>query len=346
MLTADFDVVAVPDFLGPRPLVFEGRTLLFLASWLEMAHHREQISARGGLPALHLACVGEPPASVRRLAERAGASWSVHAPLPLVHGGFANKLRGLEAPPGRGAARRLLLDVDMLVLGPLDEIGLIEADFAAAPAGKPQISEACWREIYAGLGLPAPETRMACLRTELGLGMDRIRYRYPFQEPEAAAMMPYHNSGALLARRDTRLRAVWEEHLRWIAEYCEGMADAPAALKSGDQVALATALHALGVRHGCTFQRLPDAFNVRTPHLQVGARRWRDTRLFHATGLVHGLRAAGDLPGALAADARRWEQALEEGFRLRPGVAAREGRWVRAFLDRLWRRWVKGALNG
>lgn len=329
----EFDVVVAPDFSGARRLVFEARTLFFLASWLERARRRP--------PPLHLACIGEPPDSVRALAGRASATISMHQPLPLVHGGFANKLRGLEAPGQH--PRVLLLDADMLVLGPPDTVSALGADFAAAPAGKPQISEATWREIYAGLGLRVPETRMVCLRTELGLGMDRIRYRYPFQEPEAAAMMPYHNSGALLARRDSALRAVWEEHLRWIAEHFREREGTPVALTGGDQVGLATALHALAVRDGRTFQRLPDEFNVRSPHWQVGARRLRDVRLFHATGLFDDLRLRAGLPEALGKFSARWTAGLREGFGKRPLVARLETLRARLFLRRLWRGWVKVA---
>ena len=280
---------------------------------------------------------------MRRLAARAGASVSVHAPLGLVHGGFANKLRGLEAP-GQ-SSHRLLLDADMLVLGPLAGImgAPPAADFAAAPAGKPQISAACWEEIYAGLGLPVPTTRMACLRAELGLGMDRVHRRYPFQEPEAAAMLPYHNSGALRARRGTALRAVWEEHLGWIGEHFRGRPDAPAALTGGDQVGLATALHALAVREGRTFRRLPDEFNVRAPHWQAGARRRRDVRLFHATSLFSGLSHRAGLPAAMDEFTLRWVAGLREGFGGRPLVFRWEAWRAGRFLPRLWRRWVRRA---
>ena len=60
------DVVTVPDFQGANPALFEARTLLFLGSWLENAGSAREWP-------LHLACIGEPPESVRRLAERCNA---------------------------------------------------------------------------------------------------------------------------------------------------------------------------------------------------------------------------------------------------------------------------------
>src|ERR1051325_3921722 len=84
-----FDVVIVPDFSGKRARAFEARTLLFLASWIEFAGRAR------GFP-LHVACIGEPPASVRWLVDRCGALISVHEPVGDGLRGSANKLRGLE----------------------------------------------------------------------------------------------------------------------------------------------------------------------------------------------------------------------------------------------------------
>ena len=79
-----FDVVIVPDFSGKAKTTFEARTLYFLASWLECAGKSREFP-------LHLACIGEPPESVRALAKQCDARISLHAPMGEDVGVFANK---------------------------------------------------------------------------------------------------------------------------------------------------------------------------------------------------------------------------------------------------------------
>ena|SRR5258708_15894068 len=88
-MPAPFEIESVPDFSGPHPAVFEARSLLFLAAFCEYG------GAARHFP-LHLACIGEPPKTVRWLAERSGAT--LHAYPPKTDGprGMANKMRGLE----------------------------------------------------------------------------------------------------------------------------------------------------------------------------------------------------------------------------------------------------------
>ncbi len=78
-----FDVVTVPDFAGANAHIFEARALFFLASWMERAGAAKEFP-------VHLACIGEPPESVRWLAERAGASITVHEPVSILPGRNAN----------------------------------------------------------------------------------------------------------------------------------------------------------------------------------------------------------------------------------------------------------------
>ena len=334
MIPPAMDAVIVPDFTTEFPAVFEARALFFLASWLELFG---EIGAGAINP--HLACIGEPPESVRRLAARAGAGISVHAPVAGLWGGFANKLRGLEAP-GSGE-RRLLLDADVLVLCGLEGLDEIGADFAAAAAGKPQVPLDLWRQIYATLELPLPTERMASVRGRLGLGVDSVFNPYEGQSDETVAMLPYYNSGVVLARRDRGLREQWEDHLRRIAAMAasDEMFAPFHAVIYGDQVALATSLQALRAR-GRTFEGLPDEFNARLVHFRAGAMQWEQVRLFHATGFLKGLRERADLPTAVKKYACRWAEAMAEGEVARGearGSCEQPGR----FLQRLWERWVQ-----
>ena len=328
------EVTVVPDFSAGLRDVFEARTLFFLASWLERFGEGNTLE---GHPRPHLCCVGEPPNSVRRLAERARARISVHEPVAGFWGGFANKLRGLEdLVPG---ARRLLLDVDVLILGGLEIFRGITTDFAAAVAGKPQVPHPVWEHIYTSLGLPLPRERIRSLRGELGLGMRDVSYSYEGQQEEAAAMLPYYNSGVLLVRGGCGLRERWEAHMHRILQLASGAPEMESlhAVMFGDQVGLATALQSLQAQQRRTFAVLPDACNVRLVHLRAGALRWRGIALFHATGFLRELTSRAELPQAWESEAARWEAAIREGGHEEDHAEPRR------FLGGLWERWVRPA---
>lgn len=337
-MSAVDEMAVVPDFSGERAELFEARTLFFLASWLEQ---NGGSGSRKAAPRLLLCCIGEPPGSVCLLAGHAGAEVTVHTPLAGFWGGLANKLRGLEgAAPG---TRRLLVDVDVLVLGGLELLSPVQADFAAAVAGKPQVPQAAWELIYAALDLPLPTERVASLRGRLGLGLETIFQRYEGQQEEARAMLPYYNSGVLLVRGGGGLRERWEDHLHRVLRLTTERPEmAPIhAVVYNDQVGLATALEALRAG-GRTFALLPDACNARLAHLRAAALRWRDIRLFHATGFLRGLRGRTDLPTLLEQDAARWSEAILEGASRDP-AAARDVDEPRRFVFGLWERWVRAA---
>lgn len=89
-------------------MLFEYRTLFFLASWIETAHLQTRCQ-------LHLACIGNPPESVKYLAKQAHANITIHEPYTIE--GFAmfnsNKFRGFEVTGD--AARILLIDTDIFL---------------------------------------------------------------------------------------------------------------------------------------------------------------------------------------------------------------------------------------
>ena len=329
------NVVIVPDFTPARELVFEARTLFFLASWIEQ--FREHQTAP--FP-LHVCCIGEPPDSVRRMAERAKAAVSIHEPVLMEYGGFANKLRGLEMP---ATDRLLLLDADFLVLGELDLLFRIDADIAAAPAGKPQVPTAQWRLIYDGLGLAMPDERMASVYGEHGASLEGVALRYAGQEAEAGAMLPYFNSGSLLVRTDCGLREAWEDHLRRIPAIFNGTQVLAAhAVTNNDQVALATALHALKGR-GMSFERLPDEFNARLIHFRTGALRFGGARLLHATGFAGSVRRRDELIPAIKNFEERWSEAIRQGQSGDSDACDCDVGAARAFLWNLWEHVVRDA---
>ena len=84
-----FDVVTVPDFSGKNARLFELRALFFLAFWLEYAGSCRDYP-------LHLACIGPPPESVRRLAARCNAAITIHNPVQANHGQTINKAPALR----------------------------------------------------------------------------------------------------------------------------------------------------------------------------------------------------------------------------------------------------------
>lgn len=267
-----FDVVIVPDFSGRSAITFEARTLYFLASWLEYA------DANGKFP-LHVACIGEPPATVRALAARCGAQITQHEPAPPALGVYANKLRGFEID---GHTRRIaLLDVDILLLSNLSRLAsAVPADaISANPSHGPMILPRMFDELHARLGLPAPTERMPHFHLTLDMSEEEAS-----KLTESSDLIPTYNTGVIVAPRDSELVPVWMEHLAVLGEYRDRWNRELDAhhMAVTDEPAFATAIHALKLR-GAPFVTLPDAFNCRWRHLYRRSPRMRDLVIFHMT---------------------------------------------------------------
>jgi hypothetical protein len=255
-----FDVVTVPDF-SEGPAVFEARTLVFLATWLQTG------GPAWGCP-LHVACINEPPASVRSLAERCGANVTVHQPLKLRpdhHVG--NKLRGLEIEPRTD--RFLLLDVDIAVLSDISRLAELGGCIAAVPDDAPNVSIADWRTIHEAFDLPLPPP-IRPLVCELDLP------RYPprtmgFEagDEQIEWMLPYYNGGVVFAPWSCGLRELWAQNISRIAGLFAEDGTPRRWVHHSDQAALAVSI-AMLQRDGLPFHRLPDAFNTRWQHLYAG----------------------------------------------------------------------------
>lgn len=290
-----FDVVVVPDFSGRASLGFEARMLYFLASWIESS------GAMGHYP-LHLACIGEPPATVRTLAARAGAILSQHAPAPAALGVYANKLRGFEAP--LQTERLLLVDADILVMGDLTSlVDQVPPDaIAAAPSHSAIILPEMWRELYARLALSPPAATMPDFHRTLDMA--------PLAP--GSGLYPSVNSGVLLAPRRGPLHALWLEHLAVLGEYRPAWTPrlAPLDMLVGDEPALATALHVLRGQ-GVAIATLPDRYNGRWRHLYRRAPRMDELALFHMTSSFgHG----ATLPEKLAPRAPDYQKKLARRY--------------------------------
>ena len=262
-----FDVVVVPDFQCHEAATFEARTLFFLVSWIENA-------GRGRHFPLHLACIGDPPSSVCRLAEKANAVISVHQPVGAEGWGASNKLRGLEISGQED--RVLMLDADIVVLSDLSELADTDVCIAASPDTTQQIPEPYWQRIYGGLGMDLPEHRMLCLRDELA------------GKPSFGPIFPYYNSGVVFLPWRCDLRTLWEDHIRRITGLFSEKDEIWQAVAYSDQAGLATSIESLR-RRGIPFARLPDTFNANWLHLYWQPLKLREIKLFHCFGLFRNM---------------------------------------------------------
>ncbi len=342
MLSAsDFDVVVVPDFSSPTGArVFAARTLFFLGSWLENAG-----AAVRRFP-LHLVCIGEPPAGVRRLAERGGAVVHVRDTLRRGKSVTVNKLRGLEIGEGEPGRRTLLVDADVFILGDFSALAdEVPTGIAAAPAGSKWVTEAHWQHIYEAFGLSLDAERAPTLAYEFGLLPEgKTLRREHGATTDLRRMLPYHNTGVVLVPRDCGLRELWVDHQTRIRALFEGGDDplasrtwqgriaarlrgrrkVPRAVGTCDQAGFASAVQELRGR-GVPFRRLPDAYHARRIHSEAGALTLNEMKIYHATGFLRGW--DGDRASLAAATeqyVKIWQDSTRAGASRRADPATAE----------------------
>ncbi len=288
------DVVTVPDFLGADPSIFEIRSLFFLASWIASGNAESRYR-------LHLACIGEPPSSVRDLADRAGARISVHATKTIEGVRFANKFRGFEVNPS--TEHLLLVDTDILFLGFLDGLNLSPDCVAVAPAFRNRVPLWVWEEAYQAAGLPMPEERIPSQAAELGCVDLQSRRKRSKARPRT--MPPYYNSGVIFTPWSVPLAEEWEKTIRAVNPRLEKLSGMPREVLRSDQVAFAVALHSLKSR-GQSIERLPDAFHAHRYHL------YRRKFSLEEVGILHMTGSFGD--GTRRADRRAWTRMAANRF--------------------------------
>jgi hypothetical protein len=274
------DVITVPDFTGPAAARFELRTLLFLGSWML---HR---GASQSWP-VHLACIGAPPASVRRLAAAAGASVTVHESMPAPFPGTSNKLRGLEIKPT--ADRFLLVDTDAMFLRDLEPVAqAVGNGIGVGPVTQNHYTESQWQRIYACVGVPYPGPVGTCWRARWDL--NEHRRLSPEIMDRCLRMPPYYNGGVIMAAWSLDLGSMWREHLRLILR---DLTDARVGVgdqwvRYSDQHGLATTVEALRLA-GVGVQTLPLPYQVRPPLLVAGVMAWPEVALFHYVNVFRSL---------------------------------------------------------
>ena len=270
------DVVTVPDFSGAASTLFEARTLLFLGSWLDNA------GAAHGWP-LHLACIGEPPASVRSLAGRCGARISRHEPIAGGRVPTYNKLVGFDVEPRTD--RLLLVDSDVIFLGDPSPLAQLENALSLVPAGSHRIPLEMWERGCAALGRPVPERRILPERGELAERLPEAAVHGPkHREP----MVPYYNSGVLLVpwRLAGDFRKSWEHCMRRLVELFPPEEKANRKISKEDQYGLALTIDALE-REGLEIRRLPPALHASWIQVLGGVLRADQVAIYHA---VHFMR--------------------------------------------------------
>ena len=294
-----FDVITVPDFSPRGRPVFEARTIVFLASWLEHA------GAARNYP-LHLACIGEPPKSVRRLADACNARITVHEPLKLRNDHHVgNKLRGLEIEPETD--RFLLLDVDVAILSDVSPLSDLGDCVAACPDDAPNVPCEDWTRIHEAFGMPMPQP-IRPLVCELDLPRyPRAMMGYEAGDAQVEWMLPYYNGGVVFAPWASGLRDVWEANIVRIAGEFEEQSTTRKWIHQSDQAALAVTIGMLD-RAGTPFRRLPDAFNARWQHLYAGSPDVGEIAILHCCW--NFLNSIGDGP----VDADTIAEALDRFF--------------------------------
>jgi len=271
------DVVTVPDFQGPASELFEVRTRLFLGSWLENA------GAAREWP-LHLACIGEPPPSVRELAERADARISLHEPLRGGETPTQNKIRAFEVHPETD--RILLLDTDIIFLADpaplLEQLGYC---LSVAPAGNNRVRPDMWERVYAALGEEMPEDRILCLRGELA---DRLPPRARGEARHREPMIPYYNTAALLVPWAFAPELVkhWIAYLDRLAELFPATDKRNYTISRSNQLGFTLALYRMK-RSGLVERELPYALHGAWLHHMAGVLTVETTAIYHT---VHFLR--------------------------------------------------------
>lgn len=328
-----FDVITVPDFSEGASAVFEARTLVFLATWLEHAGTSRRFP-------LHLACIGDPPASIRRLAERCEASITVHQPLSLRRDHHVgNKLRGLEIEPRTD--RFLLLDVDVAILSDLAPLARLGTCVAACPDDAPNLTLADWQVIYDAIQIPTPRPIPPLVR-ELDLPRyPRKMMGYEAGDGQLTAMVPYFNGGVVFAPWDCGLRDLWERNIVRVADLFDEARGFRKWIHNSDQAALAVSLAMLEA-DGWNVRRLPDSYNARWQHLYAGTPPLPDIAVLHCCwSFLDSIAGQTVSPATMTA-------ALDRFFKVK--VKHRYQKLVFGDLLRLRplqarRRWIQGCRN-
>jgi hypothetical protein len=274
------DVVVCPDFAGPLGRVFEARTLLFLGSWLE----HDGASRRWPL---HVVCTGEPPASVRELAERCGGSVQVREGLSGLGNRIMNRLRGLEIESRTG--RILMVDCDCIVLRDLSPLLELGDCFAAVVAPRNPLPAPTWQEIFdvAGVKMPAERVEPWVLQAAGRLPLEELR------RTEREPMPPYFQAAVYLVPARSSLRGNWERIQRLLSQRYANQPRPYDRLWKKTQCSL-TICVAMLAEEGIPWRLAPPAMNVMHLNYAAGDIGYEETLIFHAGTIFRS--GSGDEP--------------------------------------------------
>jgi hypothetical protein len=262
------DVVVCPDFAGPLHRVFEARTMLFLGSWLE----HDGASRRWPL---HVVCTGEPPASVRELAERCGAAVQVREGFSGLGNRIMNRLRGLEIESLTG--RILMVDCDCIVVRDLQPLLALGDCFAAVVGPRNPLPASAWREIFEVAGVKMPAERVEPWVLQVANRLPRGEVRRTEREP----MPPYFQAAVYLVPAGSSLRENWERIQRLLSQR---YADRPYPYDrfwKKTQCAHAICV-AILAEEGIPWRLAPPEINATALSYATGDVSYEETLIFHA----------------------------------------------------------------
>ena len=255
--------------LDLRPAVdkFVSQTLLLAAGW----HRYARDDA-----ALEVATVGGRDAVIDAMLAEIGAGG--YAIAPGRNDDFSPSSNKIEAAhPDPGGARVLLLDNDVVFLGPVSDLAGLPADaIVAAEAGTARVEDPQWEVIERELGLPLLRRRWAPLNVRDGDAVRAPRSQAPLR-------YLYLNSGVVLFPAGHDHRAPWTSHQRRIRDHFAAHPPAPVPVTSSDQAGLASSVAA----HG-RFAWLPLRFNYRHGAYRLGLLPAELIAIMHFTGDVPG----------------------------------------------------------
>ena len=276
------DVVTVVDFRGENAAIYEGQALLLLASFMQHA-------GRARMFPFHFSCIGEPPNSVKTLAEEAGAHIHLIEPSGWRSDHFVgNKVRGLEIPTL--SDRILLIDPDLIVLGDFSEVCRYRDCLAAGLDNHPKVSMEQWRHIYESLEEPFPEDRGSCIISEGGLPTTpRAWQHYQVPRRELRETLPYFNSGVVVVPVDWEFSKEWNTAYDDIAGTFHFNNRSRRSVLHSDQAAFALAAQR-SLRVGRRFETLPASLHSQWRHLFIGEPSIEEMSILHLTTFLKTIR--------------------------------------------------------
>jgi hypothetical protein len=218
--------------------------------------------------------------------------------------------------------------VDTFILGDPAPLRKLKGRLAAAPSARPRIPEAIWERLYRDFRMAVPGERIRSIGGELSVL--KTREQVAWQERERNRMVPYYNSGVVVAPRNCSLRSLWEDYIRRIGAAVSEQDGPIKVIHQSDQAGLAVAIQAMRNR-GATFEMLPQSWHVNWRHLYAGAVAVNDAVIYHACGFMRGMGCARVTEGKLSECVSEYcHRKLKQSFREAMWIDVKQFEWRRA----------------